>query len=178
MALDRLRNLGPLANAVGLYMVGKAQGAFREQGRPSNAWPGRAPVNRIGILLDLQQGRKPPERRFESRPAAIDTGRLRQSIAYRVQDNSVVVGSNLPYASDVQRGSSKTIPVDRRALAAWLRGLSGARKDQMRRAFGPLFASGSLTVKVPPRPFLVVTDEDRRQINDLARKFFAGAFKT
>jgi phage gpG-like protein len=43
----------------------------------------------------------------------------------------------------------------------------------MRQSFGFLFSTGSLSVTVPPRPFLLLTAEDRRMISDLARKFFS-----
>ena len=167
MALERFRNLEPLARAVGLLLVGKSQAAFRQQGRPAGSWAARGVPNRIGVLMGLKAGRVPPERRFEPRPAAIDTGALRQSISSTVSGSTVRVGTNLAYAGDVQRGSTKTITVDsgtRKALADWLRTLTGARKQEARRAFGFLFRTGSLTVTVPPRPFLVLTDEDRKQI--------------
>lgn len=163
-----------LLQAVGLMMVGRSQRAFTDQGR-DGAWSPRAVPNRVGVILDLQEGRNPPERRWDARPAGIDSGRLRSSIAFKVQGARVVVGSSLPYASDVQRGSSKTIPLDRstkHALAAWIRGLGGARKTQAQRAFGPLFRQSSLSVVVPPRPFLVLTQDDRRDILALAKRFF------
>lgn len=176
MVLERFRNVSSLAQAVGLYLVGKTQSSFRTQGRGGISWAPRGVPNRIGVLLDLQAGRVPPARRFEARPAAIDTGRLRSSITYRVQGNTVTVGANVAYASDVQRGSTKTITIDRglrQALAEWLRSLSGARRSAMRQSFGFLFSTGSLSVTVPPRPFLLLTAEDRRMISDLARKFFS-----
>lgn len=184
MVLERLREASkdprPLLEAVGLYLVSQSQGAFRQQGRGSVSWEGRGTPNRIGVLLDLQAGRVPPARRFQARPAAIDTGRLRQSIAYRVSGNTVTVGSSLPYASEVQRGSTKTITLDtglRRALSDWLRSLSGSQKTAMRKSFGFLFHTGSLTVTTPPRPFVLLTAQDRQWINDAARRFFLGGYQ-
>ena len=176
---EAAKDPAPLLNAVGLYMVGKTQQAFRDQGRGGVSWPGRAGPNRVGILRDLEAGRVPPERRFEPRPAAIDTGRLRASIAYRVQGDTVIVGSNLDYASDVQRGSTVSIQVTgslRIALAAWLRSLKGDRKRQARAAMGWLFRVGVLTVNVPARPFVMVTDQDRATIRAMAAKYFAGGY--
>jgi len=177
MALDRLKNIRPLAEAVGLMLVGRAQSSFRDQGRPGFPWAGRGVPNKAGILLDLIQGKEPPERRFEARPAGIDTGRLRASIAYKVDGDVVTIGSNLPYASDVQRGATKTIAVAgnaRQALAAWLKTLKGERKKSMQKAFGYLFRVGALTVTTPPRPFVMITDEDRRKVQDMARAYFQG----
>lgn len=164
--------------AVGLYMVGQAQAAFSKQGRGGAAWLPRAVPNRIGVLRDLEAGRTPPSRRFDARPAGIDTGRLRQSLAYRVSGTKVTIGSQLPYASDVQRGSSVTIDLDadlRHKLAEWLKGLGkGGKGDAARAAFGPLFQQKALSTTVPPRPFLAITPEDRKTIRALAQNALLG----
>jgi phage gpG-like protein len=173
------RDPRPLLDAVGLYLTGRAQAAFREQRRGGVAWPARSVPNRAGVVEDLRAGRTPPERRWDPRPAGIDTGRLRGSIAHRVEGASVVVGSNLPYASDVQRGATRSLSIDgtvRAGLANWLRGLSGDRKKQARASFGWLFRAGSLTVTTPPRPFLGVDDDDRRKVTALARSYFSGGY--
>lgn len=189
---DRLAHPERSLHACGAYLVGRAQRAFADQGRGGDSWPERAIPNRIGVLRDLQAGRQPPERRWDGKPAGVDTGRLRSSIAYRVEGNTVVVGSNLDYASDVQLGSSATIELDaqlRSALAAWLRKLSNAAKRAKREsypakearyslaraAFGPLFRAGALRVEVPPRPFLGVTDEDRRQLLAIVTAYIGGS---
>jgi phage gpG-like protein len=165
--------------AIGLYLVGRAQDAFRKQAKGGAAWAPRAVPNRAGVLRDLQAGRTPSSRRFDARPAAIDTGRLRSSIAYRLKgESSVVVGSNVEYASDVQRGSATTIDIDanlRKSLNSWLKGLGKTSKGKAARAaFGPLFTAGKLTVTVPPRPFIGIDAEDRRKINELATKAMLG----
>ena len=173
----RFQDLRPLAEAVGVYMVGQTQKAFREQRRGSQDWPARSVPNRMGVLVDLKNGKTPPSRRWDARPAGIDTSRLRQSIAFRVDGGKVIVGSNLPYASDVQRGATKTIQLDgplRHALADWLRSLPKGKRAAARQAFGFMFHQGSFTVTTPPRPFLMVTPEDRRQINRLCQRFFGG----
>lgn len=174
---ERARDPRPILEAIGLLMVGRTQRAFSDQGRGGVAWLPRAVPNKAGVLEDLRAGKTPPERRWEPRPAGLDTGRLRSSIAYRVAGRTVEVGSNLPYASDVQRGATKTITLDqelRSALAAWLRSLSGGRKRLAHRAFGFLFHTGVLRVTTPPRPFVMVTDQDRRDIRALVARYFRG----
>jgi phage gpG-like protein len=180
----RLANPVPLMQAVGVYLVGAAQRAFKNQGRGGEAWADRSVPNRFGILADLQAGKQPPERRWDARPAGVDTGRLRSSIDYRVEGMRVIVGSRLSYASDVQLGGARQVeltPELRSALAAWLRKLSGAAKrarkgsypakearyQAARASFGPLFHSGVLTADVPARPYLMITDEDRQRIRGL-----------
>jgi len=172
---QKSRDPRDLMNAIGVFLTGKIQGTFRSQGRGGQSWAPRSVPNKAGILADLAAGRNPPERRFQDRPAAIDTGRLRGSISYRVDGDTVTVGSTVAYASDVQRGGTKTITVDKRALDAWIRSLSGDRKTAVRRAFSAIRKAGSYTVTVPPRPFVFVTDEERRQILDMAKKFFGGS---
>lgn len=176
---EAAQNPEALLHAVGAYLVGRSQRAFSDQARGPVRWQERAVPNRIGILEDLRAGKNPPSRRFDNRPAAVDTGRLRQSIAYEVRGDVVSVGSRLPYASEVQRGATKTVTIDaglRRSLAEWLRGLSQERRREAGRAMGFLFRVGRLTVTTPPRPFVMVTDEDRRFITDLARKFYGGQY--
>lgn len=164
---ERIERPGAVLQAVGLLMVARTQQAFDRQGR-EKAWPPRGVPNRIGILRDLQAGREPPSRRFQPRPAAIDTGRLRASIAFEASGRTVTYGSRLEYANDVQRGSTVTIAIDRtlrRALSAWLR-----RHREARAAMGPLFNLKELTTVVPPRPFVAFTAEDRRDVNELVRR--------
>lgn len=187
----RLANPTPALHAVGLLLVGRAQRTFAEQRAGGQEWPERGVPNRIGILMDLKAGKNPPERRWDARPAGVDTGRLKGSISYRVEANKVVVGSRVAYASDVQLGGPRTIEVSgelRRALAAWLRKLSNAssrarkanypakeaRSQAARAAFGPLFHRGVLTVDVPPRPFLEIDDEGRNQIRSVVEAYLAG----
>ena len=184
VALTKLRNAlndpRPLLQAVGLLMVGRAQSAFRDQGRGGVSWLPRGVPNRMGVLEDLKAGRSPPSRRWDATPAGIDTGRLRQSIAYRIEGaTKVVVGSNLPYASDVQRGATKTLELDaglRSSLSAWLKKLGGDKGTRARASFGPLFSLGALTITTPPRPFLTITPDDRREINETARRYFSGGY--
>lgn len=186
-----LANPGPVLDAIGLMLVGRAQSAFRDQGRGGVAWLPRSVPNRAGVLMDLKAGKKPAERRWDPKPAGIDTGETRASITHEVQGTRLLVGSNLDKATDIQHGSSKTITLDRDLrgkLAAWLRSLTGAAKrgkkearagkseraEKARKAFGFLFHAGALTVTSPPRPFLMVTDADRRDAFEIARGFIFG----
>jgi phage gpG-like protein len=179
VALESLKALArepaPILEAWGLFLVGKTQAAFRAQARGGESWPARAVPNKLGILADLAQGKTPPSRRWDPRPGGIDTGRLRSSIAYRVEGQVVTVGSALDYASDVQQGGPRTLPIPRKALAEWLRSLKDPeQKEQARAAFGPLLSRGSFTTTVPPRPFLLLTDEDRRDLTRMAVQYFGG----
>jgi len=184
MALERLReearNPRALLESISLMLIGRAQRAFVDQKRGDQSWRPRSVPNRIGVLMDLKEGRTPPSRRWDPTPAGVDTGRLRNSIAGTISGNVVTVGSSLDYASKVQRGDTTTVQLDRdlrSRLAAWLRSLSGDEKKRARASFGFLFHTGSLTVTTPARPFLLITPQDRRDIRDLAKAWFLGHFK-
>lgn len=174
---ERLRDPRDVLAAIGLFLVGKMQSTFRDQGRGPIRWLGRHVPNRFGVLTDLKEGRTPPERRWDSRPAGIDTGRLRSSLAFRVEGDKVVVGSNLPYASDVQQGGTSSIDLDadlRQKLGKWLKSLSGDRQKTARESFGFAFHEGQYTITTPPRPFVFVSPEDRREVDKLTRSLLLG----
>ena len=92
-------------NKIGIFMVAESQRAFKDQSHGDASWDERAPVNIFGIIADFAQGKKKPAaRRFETRPALINTGQLRRSIAHNVIGNAVEVGTNLDYAAVHQFG--------------------------------------------------------------------------
>lgn len=168
--LRELREGGPLVEDVqaqcGELMVRRTQDAFRLQGR-SEPWPprgGPSGINRIGVLRDLEEGRNPPARRFDPRPAGMDTGTLRNSPAWEPVPGGIRFGSSVAHAEDFQEGKEVTIPITgtlRKRLAAWLKKLPEGIKEAARAAFGPLFTLGVLKVKVPGRVYVEITDQDR-----------------
>lgn len=90
---------------VGAVVVAKMQAAFVEQRRGRVEWPGRSVPNVFGIIADLTEGRSPPARRFEARKAGIDRGDLYRSLAFAVVgEDTVVCGSNRPYADNINEG--------------------------------------------------------------------------
>lgn len=102
-ALDRLTeyvaNPRPALVAIGALLKAKARASFREQQRGGIRWKPRNVPNIAGIIADLSEGRTPPMRRLDPRPALIDVGTLRDSIDFRVTSkNTVEVGTTLPYA--------------------------------------------------------------------------------
>jgi len=90
-----LENPKAALTAIGVMMVAESQDAFQQQRHGSVEWPARSNPNVYGILADFAAGKSaPPARRFQDRPALIDTGRLRSSIAFRVSGKSVTVGTD------------------------------------------------------------------------------------
>lgn len=114
---ERLANPVGLLRPMAALILARAQRAFTDQRRGSRQWAPRAVPNVIGILEDLKRGSTPPERRFQPRPAGQDRGDLYRSVtiptaAAYVGNDTVEVGSRLPYASDVQNGGERDVPVD------------------------------------------------------------------
>lgn len=152
----------------------KARQAFDDQGRAGKAWAPRSVPNVAGLLEDAKNGATVKDRRFETRPAGLDTGRLRNSIQTQIEEPSrIVVGSNLPYASTFAQGGPSKITISETQRQNLER---MAKKD--RRLRGPLngkkirkIIAGvvtELTIQLPPRPFLIVTDQDRQEFQAIA----------
>lgn len=163
---EKLGDLRPVLEQAGAYLTSRSQAAFREQGRGADRWPARMNPNVPGIVSDLNRGAAVPSRRFEGRPALTDTGRLRQSITWRVRGRrEVLVGTTLPYAQTHQQG----LPSEVALTSAGKRNLYEFLRE--RRDLGPvlgwLFNRPRFMVQVRPRPFLAVLDEDLEVIQEL-----------
>jgi len=162
---DKLQRPREVMEAIGALMQGRAVAAFRQQRRGSKAWAPRMVPNVPGIVRDLNAGGFPKSRRFEPRPAVVDTGLLRNSITWAVGANgrSVTVGTTVPYAATQNEGGSSDVTLTsggRRQLTLWLRRDESAREL----GIGWLFSKPTFTVNVRARPFLVIDRDDRRMI--------------
>ena len=150
---------------IGALMVAESQRSFRDQKHGEDKWEERAPINVYGLIADFAKGSKPPARRFESRPALRDTGRLAGSIAFRVLGRTAVeVGSNLEYAGTMQHGGpieSETITESmQKAIGKWLKTKKGVGfKDQLGWLLNKKFTGETLKGEVPARPFVGITKQ-------------------
>lgn len=147
---------------VGTLMVAESQQAFRDQKFGDEEWDARSSVNVFGIIADFHAGRKPPDRRFERRPALRDTGRLAQSIAHRMVSKDVVeVGSNLPYAGVHNVGGQVTsMPITdqvRDLLARWLKGPGKPHRGRLGWLLNKKFRGQTLKQRVPARRIVGIT---------------------
>lgn len=165
-----LKNPVALLKKIGILMVAKTQRAFSEQKRGQFSWPERWTPNMPSVLRDLASGPNIKARRFDGRPALVDTGRLRGSISYRqTGKQSIEFGTNVPYARLQQEGGSQSIPItkqirrnlslylkrnrDRSSELGWLFTLSGGGKRE------------ALEFTVRARPFVLVDQKDLKEIN-------------
>lgn len=105
-----------IMSGLGALALAYSQQAFDRQALGSEQWLERYPkqtkgkVNIAGIVNDFINGkRNPPERRFEGRPAGIDSGLLRRSLtpskAMSMDGFHVTIGSAQDNASAVQFGA-------------------------------------------------------------------------
>lgn len=156
-------------NAIGAYLVSQSQAAFRSQSFNGERWQERLVPNVPGIVRDLNRGGVPAARRFQARPALVDTGTLRKSINFSAQPNAVVVGSTLAYAAVHHRGGT-TEPVEltaqgRKALARFLR-----TRPAMQESLGHLFNKPKVVRNVPARPFVGLQQGDAEEIEAILRE--------
>lgn len=167
---DLLTNAAPILDALGFFMRSRAEAAFHDQGRPGGAWPERAVPNIPGIIHDFHGGlAKPKAKRFESRPAVIDTNDLSRSIRHQlVAADAVEIGVHGPaqaYA-DIQQfgGDTETLTVTQAFqdwLYAWIQTREGsAWRHQLGWLLNGKFTGQTLPWTVRARPFLVVLPED------------------
>lgn len=192
-------------NQVGLILVGISQKAFRDQSFDGIPWEARYPnqngakLNIAGALKDAEAGASAPKaRRFQDRPAAIDTGALKNSISYTVSGDSVIVGTTNPHAQITQEGGETAIPITdamRRTIAGWMRKSRKAVKRAKSaatfspKAFDRNEALGRLRfvffkrngqylvpvkkTTVNARPFIGLTDEARKKIEAWGARWFS-----
>lgn len=155
---------------IGALLVIRAQTAFDEQRRGEVDWPERGVPNVAGIVSDCENGGSIKERRFQERPAGIDSGRLRATIAWEIVDeSSVQAGVNLDYASLIQFGGTVEVDVTQEVIDCIVDYLEdNPERDSI--TLRALIRKGphTFTMEVPPRPFIAVTDEDLDDIRSIA----------
>lgn len=171
-ARKRLANKRPALTALGLVLLSKSQNAFKKQRFGKQRWMARKTPNVAGIISDLNRGATPPARRFQGRPALVDTGRLRNSIAMKVMADEVEVGTKVKYAADHEQGKTKTIRLTK-AGRANLSGLLSRRRG-LRDSLGFLFKKSTIRVKLPKRQIVGADAEDLERMRDLVARYAAG----
>lgn len=156
---------------IGILGVAESQGAFRSQRFGANTWPTRGVPNVFGIIADFAAGRTaPPNRRFDPRPALIDTGGLRGSLAYRpVGQTTVEWGTVKTYAAVHQTGGpieSEVLDADTQArIARWLRRQPELRQRQLGFLTLPSLKGTRIQGRVPARPFVGITETTRKNVD-------------
>lgn len=175
--IQLLTHPGPVLRVVGQTAVDYSRERFRAQEFDGERWPARYPwqkdrstfVNRAGVVSDLLAGRDVAGRRFEDRPAGIDTGELRDSIAYEVRGYEVVIGVSPGVRDRAQRfqdGGESAQALDDAFHKRLRRFLGTARGKPVAPKLEELLEADELLTEMIPRPFIGRADELDRRIQD------------
>lgn len=165
-----LKNPSDAMKAIGAILVAESQLAFRDQKFDGKQWRERSVPNVFGIIADFAAGKpSPPKRRFAQRPVLKDTGRLFNTINFRVEgSHSVLVGSPLPYAGVLHQGGkieSEKVSTDVQSrLAKWLKGKGKQWKSKLGFLLSKSMEGKTLKSEVEARPFMGVTPQSREDI--------------
>lgn len=185
-----LRNPERILNQIGIKLLADAQKAFRNEEFDGEKWPARYPgqkppyVNIAGLIADFIAGKtKPPARRFQNRPAGVDTKQTKNSLtvgrAISVDPLSVTVSSNTDGAIAMSTGGTTVQQITKQVkerLAAWMRTAKRRIKrrqgdnrpirdeDSAAARLGWLFSKKSLVTKSAVRPFLGLSRKSAAEI--------------
>jgi len=146
---SRIDDLTPIMRNIGESIRTSVEDNFEAEGRPVK-WQQSARV------------------RFEGGKTLTDTARLRNSISVKADKKSVAVGTNVKYAGTHQfgarRGEFGTITASVKAHTRKRGGKTIAVRAHQRRVQLPFG-------NIPKRPFLMVHDEDRREISRMLNDY-------
>lgn len=144
-AVGRLANRNALMASLGEALVSGTSKRFEKGEAPDGtAWE---PSRRV-------QGKKGGQ-------TLVDTAALMKSIDYAATSDSVMVGTNLPYARIHQEGGTIR-PKNKKHLKF--------------KTPGGKFVSAK-EVTIPARPFIGISEEDKEEVRDTLTDFLAGAFR-
>lgn len=174
-----------LLKGIGAILVASSQKAFEDQKFGDIEWDERYPnqdepkLNLAGALSDLNKGSGIKARRFVARPAGVDQGILRRSVAFRVSEtrDEVEAGSTVEYAGKFHGGGESTQVVTdtaRRLFAREFGRSTGQRREALKR-LSSIVKGDSLTTRSKARPFVGITDESAAKIDSLIREEAASA---
>lgn len=163
---QRLKTPEKTLQRIGAMMTNKSQKAFKDQGRPEGTWAERGVPNIAGILSDLERGSGIPDRRFESRPALIDTRRLENSISWQIISRTAVeIGTNLEYAPKLHEGGKQVIPVTE-TMKEGLADLMQSHPEH-KSTWQGLMEVDQVEFDIPARPIVEILPEDVEDIREI-----------
>mgnify|MGYP003139361850 FL=1 len=162
-SLNRVSDLKPVLKRWGMIGVEASINAFREQSYGGVTWQPRAVPNVYGLIADFDDGRNPPKRRLEARPALVDTGNLKRSISFRTSKDSVTIGTQVKYAARLHEGgpiqSRKITEKVQRRAAKYIAKQTDAMQKRLNFLLSPSLLGETLTGEVEPRPFVGMTPD-------------------
>jgi len=180
---QRLGKPRGLMDAIGQQLVSSTLKRFQTQTAPDGTkW---APLAKSTL-----------KQRGANAKALQASGRLRQSITFRASSGAVEVGSNLIYAALMQKGGTidhyamghtlrlRQVEIDTKdgGKATVTRFAKGRGRDQYGKRTGYAKSTetrrvevGAYQITVPGRPYLGLSESDRRSIARLAHDYVMGA---
>lgn len=140
---DSLEDPRWILTGIGALLVSASQRAFREERMGDVKWKTRAETGMVpnwpAIVGHFAvKSSAPPARYFGNAHTLTNTGRLRGSINFRVaSEDTVEVGSNVPYAKALHEGDESQTPVITKALQErmwdWIKKVRGQNKKAKQR---------------------------------------------
>ena len=181
----RLDDPRPALERVGALMLAASQKAFEDQAYGPERWPERYEgqddpfINVAGALSDVLRDRPIKGRRFDRRPALIDTSMLRGSLTFGVKGKkSVRVGTTDPKAAKHLFGLKSVQAVTdiarKRLVKEYKRfkRLGGSRFQAFKK-LGFLHEVSTLDTDIQRRPFLGFFPDLEKQLAGTVEDFFA-----
>lgn len=189
-----LRDRPRVLRLIGVYAVAASRRAFREQRSPDGVpWAARYPnqgadpLNIAGAIEDLGTGARIKKRRYDMRPAGVDSGTLRGRVTFEVDGEELRIGSDVPYARRFHEGGIGRQRLDTAVLRNLMEFLRGRRRAARRgarrgargprggvprtleeRRLGPIFAAardtGYWETDSKARPFVGLSQRDATDI--------------
>jgi len=158
--LKKVENREPLMRIIAGIMLDDVHENFEQQGRP----PWRALSEKT--INDRRAKGYWPGKILQR------TGQLLKSITPKADNNSAQVGTNKNYAAIHQFGGEIN-QAARQNLYIQSRYSRGKKKGKFKKGteFGKGLEFKARTIKVPPRPFLVLSDSALKEIEDEIKKF-------
>ncbi len=158
--LNKIQNREPLMRNISGIMLDDVHENFEQEGRP--AWRSLSEKT----IKDRKSKGYWPGKILQR------TGQLLKSITAKYDNNSAQVGTNKNYAAIHQFGGTIN-QAARQNLFIHSRYIKGKKKGKFKKGteFGKGSAIKAHTIKVPPRPFLVLSDSALKEIEDEVRNY-------
>lgn len=152
--LERKEDLAPCLKNIGEYLVESTEDRFTKEVDPEGA--------KWAALKESTKNRK------KHTKILTESSGLRSSIIYAVRNNGLRVGTNKIYGAAHQFGIDKDIHVP-----AHQRLVRVAFKKELKFPVWSQVKAHSFNPKLPARPFLGFSNEDRQEIMEITRDHIA-----
>ncbi len=170
---DNLKDPTPIMESLGAFVKAGSAQRFDDQGDPPLSWPERMTPNIPGVIADMNRSPNIKARRFQGRPAAIDTNRMAASVDYVVvSPEMVLIGSNLEYAgTQFHGGESQTEAITEKGqgnLWTFLRsGRGSAHRSDLGFLLNRKMTGQRIDVEIQSREFIGMNEREREEAVEL-----------